>query len=95
MSSFTFKYWNIGIDVISETVALALLPMIKSHNDSLGRDNQHLFIFNQYKQQKGAYKGICLGFGRESVNIVKNLITTAREQAKHLKKDIKLVDCTV
>ena len=96
MSTFKFKYWSISPDVIPEPVAKLLLPMIKVHNDSLGTNNRHLSIFNQMKTQRGHYKGVCLGFGEaETLKIVKNLINTAREQAKHLKKDIKLVDCTV
>ena len=89
MSSFSFKYWNISPKVLSETVVGILMPMIKNHNDSLGRNNQHLFIFSQIRKQNGIYRGVCLGFGRDTVKIVKYFIVSSREKAKTLLKDTK------
>lgn len=87
MSSFSFKYYNISPKVMSEAVVNTLIPMIKTHNDSLGRDNQNLFIFNQIKKQRGSYRGICLGFGKETVKIVRYLINQSREKCKVLLQD--------
>ena len=90
MSSFSFKYYVIPPSIIPEPAVLTLMPLIAKHNESLGVNNQHLFIFSNTRRRNNKEReliNICLGFNKETTGIVKHLIITAKERAKTLKID--------